>query len=96
MTEFEALVRSLGEHLVSYIGKDHLRRLSVSIDEATLSATADICLASDDFSMVMEAIERVGEVRLMFMDELSFDYVLSGPEDCSPRSTSRQRDLVFA
>ena len=96
MDEFEALVQSLGESLVAYIGRENLRHLSLHLDEATYSAMADICLNSEDYSDVMKAIERIGEVRLMFMDELSFDYVLTSSDDCRPAEASRQKELVFA
>lgn len=96
MDEFEAMVNSLGETLVSYIGKDHLRRLSINIDPATYSADVEVCLTSDDFEAVMFAIERIGQVRQIFMDELSFDYVLTSPEACRVPEDQRQRELVFA
>lgn len=96
MTEFEALVNSLGEQLVDYIGKSNLRRLSLQIDEASLSTNAEVCLRSEDFDVVMHAIEKIGEVRSMFMDELSFEYVLRGPEDCDLLSAAPRKELVFA
>jgi hypothetical protein len=96
MDEFEALVQSLGESLVAYIGREQIRHLSLQLDEATYSAIADICLNSEAYVDVMNAIERIGEVRLMFMDELSFDYVLTASDDCRPSEPSPQRELVFA
>ena len=97
MNEFEALVRSLGESLVGYIGRENLSRLTIRVDPDSLSAFVVVQLESETFESVMHAIERIGEVRLMFMDDLSFDYVLAADEGTElGASATPQNELVFA
>lgn len=74
MDTFTALIHSLGEHVVDYIGKDHLERLDVFGDEGDSSAHIEIFLSNQTWDEHSRAIDKMIELRAMFLDELSIDY----------------------
>lgn len=74
LSEFEATVHSLGEWLVSNIGREHLRALEIQGSEASAAADVTITLASDTWDEQCRAIERVLEAVEMFSDEIVVDY----------------------
>lgn len=82
MDDSEALVHSLGEHCVDYIGKHNLRQLTATFDHMNGVAHVEICLANDSWSARESAIDKMIEVRQMFLDEVSVDYAFSGEGAC--------------
>jgi hypothetical protein len=72
--DFQALMHSLGEHAVDYIGKDSLRRLDVFGDEADGAAYIEICLEENSWDERSRAIDKMLEIREMFLDEVSIEY----------------------
>lgn len=69
MDEFQAIIVSLGEHLVQSVGKENLESLTV-VGEPSLF-TADVHIGLDDGSWAAEerAIDKVLEVIGLFDDE---------------------------
>lgn len=82
MDDHEALVTSLGEHCVDYIGKNNIRQLSASFDSVNGIAHVEICLDNDSWSARETAIDKMIEVRSMFLDEVSVDYAFSDEGAC--------------
>jgi hypothetical protein len=74
VNEFEALMSSLGEHVVGYIGQEHLARLFIYGDEVDLSASIEIFLEDESWASRTRAIDKMVEIREMFIDEISIDY----------------------
>ncbi len=82
MNPFQALIRSLLEHYVEYIARDvDLRALRVTGDELTASAHVEIVLGKDTWDGQQRAIDHMIEVRAMFIDDVSLDYVFVNMED---------------
>ena len=74
VNEFEATIHSLGEHVLTYLGRDHVQAVTIWGDG--LSGTADISIVMVDASWATEerAIEKMVEVREMFIDDVAIDY----------------------
>lgn len=73
-TNFEALIQSFGEHILSYVGRDHLRSVIVQGDSRI--GTADVELTLDDFTWEEQsrATGKMLEVQEIFLDELAISY----------------------
>jgi hypothetical protein len=71
---FNALIQSFGTHLVTTIGASNLEQLIVRGHEGSGFAEVDIVLSDKTWDGQISAIGKVAEVRLMFIDELSFSY----------------------
>lgn len=95
MDDFEALIHSLGEHSVDYIGKDRLRQLVVFGDALSETARIEICLTENTWSEQTRVIERMLELRAMFLDELSLDYLFVDEDNCT-RTAAERSDYCFA
>lgn len=93
--EEDALYRSLLETVVDFIGQDHISQVTVEADLYTGAAQVSICLLEESWDTVTHAIERMGQVRMMFMDELSIEYSLTSDEHCMPLANSSAKDLVY-
>lgn len=93
-SEFEALITSLGENLVSYIGKDFIRSLSVVGNEDSLDASAIIVPAQQSVEVYDKIIDAVIDVRGMFMSDVNFDYIIAGSDDSIHESAGSR--AVFA
>lgn len=82
MDAFPATVRSLGETVVAWIGKDHLSRLEVYPDEADGAASVVVYLSDNDsWEEHSRAIDKMIEIRGMFMDDLAIDYRFAELDD---------------
>lgn len=86
MDQHEALVNSLGEHCVDYIGKGNLSRLTIALDHANGVAHVEICLQDDSWTAREKAIDAMVDVRLMFLDEVSVDYAFADNTSCGELS----------
>lgn len=73
-TSFETLIQSFGEQILLYVGRDHLRSVVVRGDSRI--GTADVELALTDFSWDEQsrAIDKMLEVREIFLEELAISY----------------------
>lgn len=80
MEDFPALIHSLGEHAVSYIGRDLLRGLVVAGDPDNGSAEVEILLEDNTWENQSHAVDRMIELRTMFLDEISISYSFSSGE----------------
>ena len=90
MNEFEALIHSLGEHLVITLGRDNLRRLDVFGDATDEAAYVEIVLADQSWASMSDAVDKMIEVREMFIDEISLDYRFAS-EDSETRASAQAR-----
>lgn len=95
MEEFEALITSLGEHLVDYIGREHLQRLDVYGDEADGSAHIEVFLTENTWIQQSAVIDKMIELRAMFMDELAIDYRFA-EVDSATASAASARHTAFS
>lgn len=96
MSEFEATVHSLGEHLADYIGRDHLRQLTVLGREDTGEAEVAVCLRDDTWGAQERAIDQILAVREMFMDEVAMEYHFLGSDSCLDAMDSKRSDFALA
>lgn len=94
MDEFGALVHSLGEHSVDYIGKDRLKLLTVSGDPHSMSARVEICLQDNSWEEQTFVIDKMVEIRTMFLNELSIDYVFVDEDNCT-RASAERSDYAY-
>lgn len=95
MDEFQAIIHSLGEHIVDGIGHDNLRHVLVSGDELTSTAEITIVLSRRTWEMQERAIEKMVDLREIFLDELSFDYRFApAPEGGELTTTSTKAPQV--
>lgn len=93
--EFQALVSSLGEHSVAYIGKDNLRSLEVVADSHDHTAEVAIQLAVDSWENREAAIDAMIDVRGMFLGEMAIGYHFV-EKDETVRSTHEVDAYLFA
>ena len=96
VNEFEATIHSLGEHVVDTLGRDNLDQVLVSADELTETAEITISLRRPTWAEQSRAIDRMVELRLLFMDDLSFDYRFVDTGDVTHASTTKAAQLSFA
>lgn len=88
MNEFEAIINSLGAQVLTYVGKERLTSVTIWGDER--AGTADIALVLQDASWASQeyAVEKMIEVRSLFIDDVSIDYrFLTDPPDGQAGST---------
>lgn len=74
VNEFEATIRSLGENVVSYIGRDNLEAVTIWSDEVSATADISIVLLNQAWDAEARAIDKMIEIREMFLDDLAIDY----------------------
>ncbi|MGL4178207.1 MAG: hypothetical protein ACRCSN_19300 [Dermatophilaceae bacterium] len=96
MNEFEAVINSLGEHVVSYVGKDNIGSVTIWADELTATADVAIVLASDTWEAEERAIDRMIEVRSVFLDEVAIDYRFDSAEPVSRVGSTKAATLQLA
>lgn len=80
-TEFQALITSLGESLVAYIGKDVIESLSVVGNEKSNLASVVIVPTHHAPKAYDQIIDGVIDVRGMFMGDIQFDYLISDADE---------------
>lgn len=97
MNDFQAMVTSMMENAVDYIGKSRLLRLSVEADPGAGSAQIEIVLQDNSWASQSLAIDRMIELRSMFLDELSFEYAfLEADEADDAEHVQRRPELSYA
>lgn len=96
MEAFEALVHSLGECSVTYVGKEHLRQLTIWADELHATAHIEICLEDDSWAAREHAIDKMIEIRQMFLDDISIEYAFSGGDYCYDQAPAEEPEFSFA
>ncbi len=74
MDPFNALIQSFGTQMVNAIGMQNLEQLVARGHEGSGFAEVDIVLRDKTWDGQIAAIGKIGDVRLMFIDELSFSY----------------------
>lgn len=97
MDEFGALITSLGEHLVVTVGKENLQRVDIFGDESDGSAHIEIVLVDDAWDRMSGAIDKMIEIREMFLDELSIDYRFADQDsETAASANARRSNFVYA
>lgn len=95
MNDFEAIIASLGEHSVDYLGRDSLSQLVVRCDSIGESARIEIWLTRNTWDEQSRAVSRMPEIRRMFLDEISIDYVFMS-EDAETEDAASRSDFAYA
>lgn len=72
--EFQALVHSLGENVVDTIGKDRLSGVTVYGDDRIGTVDVEISLRSYTWDEQSRAIDKMIDIREMFMGEVALSY----------------------
>lgn len=96
MNEFEATVHSLGESTVEYLRPAGVLKVRIWADELSASAHVEICLESQEWEPQSRAIDKMIELRGIFLDDLSFDYVFVDEETCELHAKAPSTELTFA
>jgi len=94
MDEFGALIHSLGEYTVTYIGEQNLARLDIFGDDVAGTAYIEIALADNTWPSQSAAVDKMIEIREMYFDELAIDYRFIS-EDSETRQSSAARQPAF-
>lgn len=94
VSEFDALVQSFGETAVGYIGKDYLRSLSVVASPETRDASVVIVPREHSPEFYDQIIDKMVEVRGMYLGELHVDYMISDRDD--KQAVGSSTNTVFA
>lgn len=77
MDPFEATMQSLLESVVDYIGSDHVQAVAITPDRATGTAHIEVALDDEDIALFRHALERLRDVREIFIDDVAFDYIIT-------------------
>lgn len=97
MNDFQALISSLGESIVTYIGKEHLDTLTVFGDSLDMTALVEIGLNENTWESQEQAIDQMIEVRELFLDEISIAYRFVTPDSSSEEAVrARRPDFCMA
>lgn len=91
MEDFQALVTSLGESTVTYLGKDNLLRLDVFADEIDMTAHIEIFLRDDSWAEQSRAIDKMIELREMFIEDISIGYRFSACDTSTSEAAHARR-----
>ncbi len=95
--DFQALISSLGESTVAYLGKGNLDSLSVFGDPVDMTASIEICLRENSWERQSAAIDTMLDIRGMFLDEVSLSYRFVTPDSSSGEALrARQPDFCMA
>jgi hypothetical protein len=97
MNDFEALIQSLGEHIIEYLKAARVSRVRIFPDANSESAHIEICLSDHSWSAQSSAIDKMIEIRAIFLDDIAFDYAFVDEDQCgSDSAASRSADFVAA
>lgn len=91
----DALYRSLLETVLDYVGKVNLLRARILPDRQLGSAFIEVTLKDETSQRLNHAIDRMEEVRSIFMDEVAIDYILLDPDTFHVESIEDPR-LTYA
>lgn len=76
-----------------YLGKDNLRRLDVFGDETDGAAHIEIGLVQNDWSNQSAAIDKMLEIREMFLNEMSINYRFIDEDSDTAESAHARRTM---
>jgi hypothetical protein len=97
MDDFQALISSLGESTVAYVGESNLQSLLVFGDPADMTAAIELGLRENTWELQEHAIDRLLEVREIFLDELSISYCFVTPDSSTAEAAAaREPDFCMA
>lgn len=96
VNEFDAVIHSLGEHVVSYIGRDNLEAVRIWGDETSGTADISIVLKSQTWDAQERAIDKLVEVREVFLDDIAIDYRFDTEESLSRMGSTKAPALLVA
>lgn len=89
--EFDVIIDSLGNMTLSWVPQAESVCIYPDAEQGT--AVVEICLSTDDWQVHEAAVDKMVELRGMFIDDLSMDYRFThGVADCrtSERPGARQ------
>lgn len=95
----EILTRSIGEHAVDAIGRDHLRSLSVLFDARDATCTVSFVLSENTDGEQLRAIDKLLDVQQLFMDEASMEFRIDDESELDAdedRHSVSQRQFCYA
>lgn len=95
MNEFEALIHSLGEHAVSYLGRDALVGLYAFGDAVDQAAQIEIYLKNNSWDEQARAIDAMIRLRELFFDDLAIQYRFA-EVDSETVDAARARGSLYA
>ena len=93
---YEVTIHSLGEHVVSYLGRDHLKSVTIWGDELTATADISIVLSDDSWAEHERAIDKMIEIREMFLNDVAIDYRFDSEGSLSRRGSTKAAMLQLA
>lgn len=94
MTEFEAAIDSLGHWSVSHLpGVEYVR---LTADESDRTVDMEIRLAHDAWISRERVIERMVDVRIMYLNDFSISYRFIDVDDEETFTQAGARALEFA
>lgn len=97
MDDFRVLVQSVGEQIVDGIGRDRLERVAVVGDDRISTAEVEITLSDNSWDEQQRAIDKMIDVRGMFLGEVSISYCfLDGVTSSDDRSVVDARLLCVS
>lgn len=92
--EFETLGHSVFEQVLAYVGKSNLDSAVVTAHHATNSVDVELRLSNDTWDAQSRAIDKMIEVRGLFLGEVALHYwFVSGDQH---DAGSQARDFAFA
>jgi hypothetical protein len=93
--DFGVLIESLGETVVGYLKPLGLRRLEIEGDHVSGTAHLTICLTEDSWEHRGMALEKLLDIRVMFIDELAMEFSFTDDVDGCTAGV-REPDYQFA
>ncbi len=94
--DFETLGKSVIQTVVTYVGGSNLARAVVTGHHPTLSVEVELQLKNDTWEAQSRAIEKMLEVREIYLDEVALDYWFVSEGDCDSRKTAGQFAFAMA
>ncbi len=80
--DFDVIIDSLGNMTLSWVPEAESVRIYPDAELGT--ATVEVCLRTDDWRVHEAAVDKMVELRGLFIDELSMDYRFTdGAADCA-------------
>jgi hypothetical protein len=96
--EFDALIESLGQLTIEYLKSLNVGgRVRIFHDEHSGSAHLEICLDDQSWATQSAAIDKMIEIRSIFLDEIAIDYVFVDDDSCGTSAEPTEtRSFVMA
>ena len=91
--DFGVIIDSLGNMALSWV--PGVESVHIYPDAEQGTATLEVCLRTDEWQVREAAVDKMVELRSMFIDELSIDYRFTrGAEDCGAQDRPGARQYA--